>query len=167
MGRLDTGNDAAGALRRAQRQERQARVGILRNPNRVPNPPPHRPPLMGKWLPLRSSRRPPERAEEEEAPPPAPEAEADAASVLADADGAIRGIDLDRLMNSIEGLGHKRTSRAGLADHILLGQQPPRPPEDARLAEALRTPPPEAEAEPPPPPGRLRGVLARLLGAWA
>lgn len=35
----------------------QQRVGILRNPNRAPLPPPRRATLMGKWPRLRSSRR--------------------------------------------------------------------------------------------------------------
>ena len=36
---------------------RQQRVGILRNPNRAPMPPPRRATLTGKWFNLRSSRR--------------------------------------------------------------------------------------------------------------
>ena len=36
---------------------RQQRVGILRNPNRAPMPPPRRAQLTGKWFSLRSSRR--------------------------------------------------------------------------------------------------------------
>lgn len=47
------------ASRQRQQQERQARVGILRNPNSPPVPPPRRARLMGKWTHLRSSRRPP------------------------------------------------------------------------------------------------------------
>ena len=35
----------------------QQRLGILRNPNRAPLPPPRRAALMGKWPSLRSSRR--------------------------------------------------------------------------------------------------------------
>lgn len=159
--------DAPAAQRRAQRQERQARVGILRNPNRAPNPPSHRPPLMGKWLPLRSSRRPSQGA----APPPEAEVEDDSPPVLAGDNGEIQGIDLARLMDSIEGLGRKPPGRAGVADHILRAKPPaapppPRPSEDARLAEAMRAPPP-AEADEPPPlaPGLLRGALSRLFGA--
>lgn len=48
--------------RRAQRLERQARVGILRNPNHPPRPPLRRAALMGKWPRLRSNRRPPAAA---------------------------------------------------------------------------------------------------------
>jgi len=44
--------------RRAQRLERQARVGILRNPNHPPRPPLRKAALMGKWPHLRSTRRP-------------------------------------------------------------------------------------------------------------
>lgn len=39
------------------RSASQQRVGILRNPNRAPQPPPRRASLMGKWPSLRSSRR--------------------------------------------------------------------------------------------------------------
>jgi len=37
---------------------RQARVGILRNPNALPRPPQRRASLMGKWPSLQSTRRP-------------------------------------------------------------------------------------------------------------
>ena len=49
-GSLPTGSVGAGT-------KRQQRVGILRNPNRAPAPPPRRAPLTGKWFSLRSSRR--------------------------------------------------------------------------------------------------------------
>ena len=49
-GSFPTGSVGAGA-------KRQQRVGILRNPNRAPAPPPRRAPLTGKWFSLRSSRR--------------------------------------------------------------------------------------------------------------
>jgi len=52
-------NPAAAAIsRRALWLERQARVGILRNPNAPPRPPPRKAALMGKWPRLRSGRRP-------------------------------------------------------------------------------------------------------------
>lgn len=41
----------------AARGNSQQRVGILRNPNRAPLPPPRRATLMGKWPRLQSSRR--------------------------------------------------------------------------------------------------------------
>lgn len=43
----------------AQRQNRQARVGILPNANRLDLPPKKQPPLIGRWMRLRSTRRPP------------------------------------------------------------------------------------------------------------
>lgn len=43
--------------RRRMRLDRQARVGLLRNPNRPPPPRPRRAAIMGRWLNLRSSRR--------------------------------------------------------------------------------------------------------------
>ncbi|MCC5970200.1 MAG: hypothetical protein JJU15_09630 [Pararhodobacter sp.] len=45
------------ADRREWRAERQARVGILRNPNTPPRPPPRKARLTGKWVELRSPRR--------------------------------------------------------------------------------------------------------------
>lgn len=166
------GLDGLRGTRRVQRQERQARVGILRNPNRVPGPPAHRPPLIGKWLPLRSSRRPPEMGEE--AVPcwdPAPADDESRSSVLEGDNGEIRRIDLAWLMESVEGLGQKRPARVGIADHIVDAAPPPaRPAEDARLAEAMREPEAElgaADPAPPPDPGRLRGLLSRLFGTSA
>lgn len=55
-----TEDDAAEASmnRRLSRLERQARVGILRNPNSPPRPPARRATLTGRWPSLRSSRRP-------------------------------------------------------------------------------------------------------------
>lgn len=59
----DTGKDRRRAAKAGKpdlggaAHARQKRVGILRNPNRVPVPPPRRAPLTGKWLSMRSSRR--------------------------------------------------------------------------------------------------------------
>ena len=46
------------AARRARMLARQARVGILRNPNSPPRPPQRKARLTGKWTNLQSSRRP-------------------------------------------------------------------------------------------------------------
>ena len=43
----------------SRRQNRQARVGILPNANRLDLPPKKQPPLIGRWMRLRSTRRPP------------------------------------------------------------------------------------------------------------
>lgn len=45
------------AARRARLLARQARVGILRNPNDPPRPPLRKAQLMGKWPSLQSARR--------------------------------------------------------------------------------------------------------------
>lgn len=55
----DSRNEAARRLASGgARGNSQQRVGILRNPNRAPLPPPRRAALTGKWPSLRSSRRP-------------------------------------------------------------------------------------------------------------
>lgn len=56
-------NPAAAAARHARALERQARVGILRNPNAPPRPPQRKARLTGKWPSLQSTRRP-------QSPPP-------------------------------------------------------------------------------------------------
>lgn len=80
-----------------RRRERQARVGLLRNPNHKPPPPPRCPPLIGRNLVLRSTRRAPPRsgqpAEDAEGPP----------LVLQD-QGRIARIDIDRLARIAEEL---------------------------------------------------------------
>jgi len=49
---------AVAAARLALMRERQARVGILRNPNTPPRPPQRKARLTGKWPSLQSTRRP-------------------------------------------------------------------------------------------------------------
>ncbi|KPQ06920.1 MAG: hypothetical protein HLUCCA12_08085 [Rhodobacteraceae bacterium HLUCCA12] len=51
--------DLPGDPRSLGRAKRQARVGLLRNPNAPPRPPARKARLMGKWPELRSSRRHP------------------------------------------------------------------------------------------------------------
>lgn len=54
---MESGSDEPPGSR-PSRSSRQARVGILANPNRAAPPAPRRPPLIGRWVHLRSSRRP-------------------------------------------------------------------------------------------------------------
>ncbi|WP_417597632.1 hypothetical protein [Pararhodobacter oceanensis] len=68
---LSTPTPTAAMSRRKLRLDRQARVGLLRNPNQPPKPPLRRASLMGKWLNLRSSRRAQRAAAGPKAPPPA------------------------------------------------------------------------------------------------
>lgn len=133
------------SARRAQRQERQARVGILRNPNRPPQPPPRKAALMGKWPRLRSSRRPAEgdafadpeaeamallAAGSAGAPADArpttaqTAAQADEAPRRATAAGSavlhqqgdrITGIDIDGLMDSVRDVGRDASARRSYA----------------------------------------------------
>jgi hypothetical protein len=97
------------------RQERQARVGILRNPNHPPAPPPRRALLMGKWPNLRSSRRPTpaEVAPPDPAPPPPPRGVEEA--LHRTADGTVARIDVTTLMASVDGLGTAKPARAAFA----------------------------------------------------
>ena len=75
--------------RRADQVSRQARVGILRNPNAPPRIPPRRAQLMGRWADLRSSRRPP--------PPVVDEPDAPVAPAGASALRELSGLDMDML----------------------------------------------------------------------
>jgi hypothetical protein len=121
---LDTGSDSrhdlaggegAQARRHLQRLDRQARVGILRNLNRPAVPPPHRPQLMGRWLRMRSSRRPPHLAEDAQGEPDAyPHTMVQSPLVQTGQDGIAR-IDIAQLMASVEGVGHAPRPRSGYA----------------------------------------------------
>lgn len=62
----DAAMDTVFAARLGARRERQARVGILRNPNSPPAPPARRVALTGKWMRLRSTRRPSTRSAPQE-----------------------------------------------------------------------------------------------------
>lgn len=116
MTRVSPTADAAAPSRALLRQERQARVGILRNPNQPPKPPPRRARLMGKWPALRSSRRP----GPDSAPPPAVDgaptpAPAPGEPVRLTDDGAVAGIDIAGLMASVEGIAATPPARAPFA----------------------------------------------------
>ncbi|GAB4268533.1 MAG: hypothetical protein Kow0013_19370 [Pararhodobacter sp.] len=116
-------------LRARMRQERQARVGILRNTNQPPRPPARRAKLMGKWLNLRSSRRPHPRTEPAAQPaapakvaqPHAPANDAAAepfVGVSLAADGSVAAIDVKSLMASVEGYGTAQPVRAAFASEF-------------------------------------------------
>jgi hypothetical protein len=99
--------------------DRQARVGILRNLNRPPLPPTHCPPLIGRWMPLRSSRRPPqpEGADTGGAGGTGPQpdardhAETGVGGFVQTGSDGISGIDIDRLIASVEAMGQKSGTR--------------------------------------------------------
>lgn len=108
------------------RRARQARVGLLRNPNHKMPPPPRPPPLIGRSLNLRSARRP---AVAPTAAMPSAGAAADP-PLVAGAGGRITGIDIDRLARIAEEL---RPSPKGLPDGqtgpgaAVARRDPPRP----------------------------------------
>lgn len=98
--------------RRAQRQERQARVGILRNPNRPPQPPARKAALMGKWPRLRSSRRPANMPETDfdNAGDAQATAQATAAAntpLVEQTDDQITGINIAGLVDSVRDIGRE------------------------------------------------------------
>lgn len=98
------------ALKRQQlRLERQARVGILRNLNAPPRPPARRANLMGKWMNLRSSRRPQSGQVITAVEAICAEAGIEAASVenivQSRDDGTVESIDIAGLMSSVANLG--------------------------------------------------------------
>ncbi len=104
--------------RRFERGERQARVGLLRNPNRPPRPPPRRAPLMGKWLDLRSSRRlSHEQARVDVLQLPVSTAEVDVSgkqvkdAIAHDPSGRVSAINVDHLMDVVSGHGAEKPVR--------------------------------------------------------
>lgn len=104
--------------RRISRIERQARVGILRNTNEPPRPPPRRASLTGRWLSLRSSRRPPPPSEAAvspvaEAPPPRLED-----AIRLDPEGRVAGINVPGLIAAVEGLGTQKPIRTPYGANI-------------------------------------------------
>jgi len=170
--------------RRLSRLERQARVGILRNPNEPPRPPPRKTALMGRWLSLRSGRRPSaDRIEGAvqsvveqmggEVGQPAPQA-----ALRLDPDGQLAGIDIATLMASVDGLGKQPPARAAFASDMRPdappvvaappAAAPRRPPQnDEPPAPVIALPPPRPPIRPrrPLPVGRLvaAGVVLALV----
>ena len=111
--------------RRRARLERQARVGLLPNPNQPPKPPPRRAALMGKWVDLRSSRRikAAERAKARAAEQSAvavgnasPEQSPQVLDTIArDESGLVSGIDIGGLMDAVRELGTDKPIRTPYA----------------------------------------------------
>jgi hypothetical protein len=118
LGAADPAQDPV--LRSRQRLDRQARVGILRNQNRPSLPPPHRPQLMGRWMQLRSSRRPPPQDNAATAPQPDRDHAAPVQLVESGSEGITR-IDIARLMTSVEGMGHPSRQRDSFAADVMQG----------------------------------------------
>lgn len=127
-------SQAPASARRAQRQERQARVGILRNPNRPPLPPARKAALMGKWPRLRSSRRPSTIESELEddfaadaqaqaapaagtmtAPSAETRASDPAAPIVTQDDDQVTGINIAGLMDSVRDIGQSASTRKSYA----------------------------------------------------
>ena len=142
--------------RRQSRVERQARVGILRNPNEPPRPPPRKASLTGRWLSLRSSRRPPtqEVVDAAFAVSQTPDSSRDTAALPAaalrhDDQGRLAGIDVAGLMASVEGLGTSRPIRTPYGAEIRPDVAPPPAPRPRPRIEAEE---PSETADPPPPP---------------
>lgn len=159
--------------RMARRRERQARVGLLRNTNQPPPPPMRRPPLIGRRLSLRSSRRPKPAAEPESAPPSAtPDIASDLPLIESQA-GRISGVDIDRLARLAETLAAAPHARPSYAEQILGGGPAPHPPErgqDPRAAQPGGDGPDPAATPPSDPVAPAdgadgwRGILARWMG---
>lgn len=164
------------AMARAARLDRQTRVGNLPNPNRAVVPPAHRPPLIGRWMKLRSTRRPKLAgvADPNTENPAPPDATSDVLSgpetfVEQDIDG-ISGIDIDRLMATVADLGTKSSQRVPVAADILGGHavSPPPPVSDAAPKPPLQSEG-AATASPELPPALERaqpGLLAALIRLW-
>jgi len=162
------GPDGAGP---AARRNRQARVGILPNTNRLPLPPPHRPPLTGKWPPLRSSRRPragdPDvsAADTEPAPQGAVAPAGPGPDAVLQGRGGLR-IDIDGLNRSVDGLGTAAPARAGFAA-AFLGQPDPGDPRVAAGEGATGAVAGEVETQVAPAADPASDTGRGWRGAWA
>lgn len=178
----DTADQAppmSAALRRRERQERQARVGILRNHNDPPRPPLRHARLMGRWPDLRSARRP--HPAEGDAPTGGG---VPAEAPPRDAPASAPVIDIAGLMASVEGIGSAAPARESFAAEMRAdgaAEAPPPPAKPAILtAEAwlddIADPDEDAlvkafrEEDDPPAPAptvvrRLRGLWIVLMGA--
>lgn len=139
-GPCPTGSVGAGVTK-------QQRVGILRNPNRAPVPPPRRAPLTGKWFSLRSSRRAepalvdtaaqavmaekPARARQVEKDRAAEGVRAARARSKTDAPGnttpgkSSPKIDIARLTESVADLGEKKSRRRRYGESVSPRNAPP------------------------------------------
>lgn len=117
--------------RRDRQLERQARVGILRNPNQPPAPPARKAPLMGKWLRLRSSRRPPADLVEQLDSYETLNPQAQHALAVSDRsrpslvrhDGdQVTGVDISGLMESVQDLAPNEAERTPFAADLEAAQ---------------------------------------------
>jgi hypothetical protein len=157
--------------RRKSRAERQGRVGILRNLNTAPAPPPRKAALMGKWPRLRSSRRPTiAQAQPASTPPP----DAGGAIVVETGEGV--RINLARLESSIATApkpAPRRSAYAATFRHDLPANSKPAraaappqpfPPEIAPAEPAPQAPPPERA---PFRAGGLGGASIAVLAMFA
>lgn len=141
----DSAMDTAFAARLGARRDRQARVGILRNPNSPPSAPARRVALTGKWMRLRSTRRPNTPADPPEGEGVVPETPP--APIVTEGEGGVR-IDLDALQKTVADLSPKpqRSAYAQNFRHDLPLARPPRKPR--REAAELTLDPPEPEPAP-------------------
>lgn len=167
--------DALVARRARMRQERQARVGILRNPNQPPRPPARRAALMGKWPNLRSSRRASAAPPSPVAAPPDPPRQP---PVLIADDGTVARIDVDGLMASVDVIAPQPPLRQPFAAEYRadVARVGPAPRPDARpsilSAEAWLDDDDDAPIPPRPPAATvarspLRAVLGTLVAVLA
>lgn len=128
--------------RQQLRLERQARVGILRNPNDPPRPPTRKAQLMGKWINLRSSRRP--RADQLHTAVEAIFADAGVEGSRSEdvvetaRDGTVASINIAGLMESVAGLGTSKPVRTPYGNSI----RPDRGSSQARVGVASPSVPP-------------------------
>jgi hypothetical protein len=138
----DIGATAQIAFSRQQmRLDRQARVGILRNPKEPPRLPPRKAVLTGKWLDLRSRRR--LRRDGLDLGPAPDMGEGTAGATLLRArNGRIAAIDIDRLMAEAEAHEGGRAARRPFAQGFRAGVEGNAPAHDdvaERLRQSLRT----------------------------
>ncbi|PTX02991.1 hypothetical protein [Pararhodobacter aggregans] len=131
---------------RQDRLERQARVGILRNPKSPPRPPSRRAALMGRWPKLRSSRRPRDSAVEDAAQAvvtrlvPVAEGARGPLAVRRDAEGRVQSIDLAGLMASVDSMGSAAPVRTPFAASIRADGTEAEAPPPAPAKPAILTP---------------------------
>lgn len=164
--------------RRQSRLARQARVGILRNTNEPPRPPTRKATLTGRWLSLRSSRRPPAQQVVEAAlavthPPDggSDPANLPTAALRHDDQGRLAGIDVAGLMASVAGLGTSRPIRTPYGAEIRPDVAPvpaatPRVPPPVAAERPDLEPPDPPPAPPPDPASALRQPLPRRSPLW-
>jgi hypothetical protein len=169
----DSATDTAFSSRLTARRERQGRVGILRNPNSPPAAPARRVTLTGKWMRLRSTRRPSAAVD---LPDPAP-LPAEPVPIVVEGEDGVR-INLAELQKTVAEIAPKpqRTAFAQNFRHDLPDRAPkptPRPKREAQVdltVDLAEEPPPAAEPLPPRSVARrwaAIGLCALLVGGTA